>query len=110
MAWDFGITFMSGRFRVHQTWFFLQEKQSYSCMGVSGTTMRSATLQEPRNLGSTFVKKLDPNKLRDREHLKQLLELGWRVLVVWECQLKDIERVSHKIREFLTNQTGGIHR
>ena len=41
------------------------------------------------NLPSThsdfWREKLDGNALRDQKNVAALLELGWRVLIVWEC-------------------------
>lgn len=33
--------------------------------------------------------KLEGNALRDRRNIKQLRALGWRVLVVWECAVRE---------------------
>lgn len=33
-------------------------------------------------------KKIDRNVERDAENIKRLEDAGWRVLVIWECQLK----------------------
>jgi DNA mismatch endonuclease (patch repair protein) len=41
------------------------------------------------------------NAARDKENIKQLKKLGWRVLVVWECQIKRPENIAGKIRKFL---------
>jgi DNA mismatch endonuclease Vsr len=38
---------------------------------------------------------------RDRENERRLGQIGWRVLVVWECALVDREAVSQATREFL---------
>jgi DNA mismatch endonuclease (patch repair protein) len=35
-----------------------------------------------------WVRKLDANALRDIKNKRRLEELGWRVYVVWECELK----------------------
>jgi G:T-mismatch repair DNA endonuclease (very short patch repair protein) len=35
-----------------------------------------------------WKEKLDKNVMRDREAVKTLHEIGWRVFVVWECALK----------------------
>lgn len=48
--------------------------------------------------------KLEANKQRDRKNEELLRKLGWRVLVVWECQMKDIDTVSAIVKEFLTSQ------
>ena len=45
--------------------------------------------------------KIARNQQRDAEHLEQLIALGWQVLVVWECQVKDIEELKRKLHAFL---------
>ena len=45
--------------------------------------------------------KLERNVQRDKKTLKELKELGWKVLVVWECEIKDQESLSVKIEQFL---------
>ena len=51
--------------------------------------------------------KLEKNRLRDRLHQRKLRALGWRVLVVWECQLHDPESVERIVAEFLRRREGG---
>lgn len=48
--------------------------------------------------------KLEENKRRDAVNRKRLKALGWRVLVVWECELHDTDRVSRATRKFLCEQ------
>ncbi|WP_284506433.1 DNA mismatch endonuclease Vsr [Caballeronia sp. GAWG1-5s-s] len=45
--------------------------------------------------------KLEGNRLRDQRVLHELDAMGWRSLVVWECELKDKGALSTRIREFL---------
>ncbi len=45
--------------------------------------------------------KLERNRLRDRRVRRQLRALGWDVMVVWECQLADLDRLEQRIRRFL---------
>ena len=33
--------------------------------------------------------KLMKNKERDERNIRELRKLGWRVLVIWECEIKD---------------------
>ena len=42
----------------------------------------------PQKNGRRWQEKFEQNVLRDSRQRKQLLELGWRVLVIWECGLK----------------------
>jgi len=45
--------------------------------------------------------KLDRNLERDRKNAELLKELGWRVLVVWECETKDGENLDRSLTGFL---------
>lgn len=40
---------------------------------------------------------------RDRANRRKLKALGWDVLTIWECQIKDIERLKSKFITFLEN-------
>lgn len=50
--------------------------------------------------------KLEANKERDLLHQRQLRDLGWLVVVVWECEMSDIDHVSATVRGFLGEQEG----
>ena len=43
----------------------------------------------PRSNLSYWQVKIHGNKLRDRHAIRQLKKLGWSVIVVWECRLKN---------------------
>ena len=45
--------------------------------------------------------KLEGNRLRDERNQRRLNRLGWRYLVVWECQLSNSQRVVDRITRFL---------
>jgi DNA mismatch endonuclease (patch repair protein) len=45
--------------------------------------------------------KLARNTARDAEHLAQLAELRWDVLVIWECEVAATDRTSERVRTFL---------
>jgi DNA mismatch endonuclease, patch repair protein len=55
----------------------------------------------PKSKLDFWVEKLEANRQRDIAHQKQLRELGWRVLVIWECEMGDIEHVSLMVKTFL---------
>ena len=42
----------------------------------------------PRSNVDFWVEKFTRNVERDRENERQLLKMGWRVIVVWECTLR----------------------
>ncbi|WP_459851038.1 very short patch repair endonuclease [Dongia sp. agr-C8] len=55
----------------------------------------------PKSRLSFWKTKLEGNRTRDQCNQKRLLQLGWRFLVVWECELRDKERLKNKIVRFL---------
>ncbi|HEX3880109.1 MAG TPA: DNA mismatch endonuclease Vsr, partial [Bryobacteraceae bacterium] len=48
-----------------------------------------------------WIAKLNRNVARDSSNRRRLRSLGWRMLVVWECELKDPERLRARIARFL---------
>ena len=50
-----------------------------------------------------WLAKIDRNAARDRRTIRALRRLGWRVLVVWECQttLARREWLAERLRTFL---------
>lgn len=55
----------------------------------------------PRSRTEYWVPKLQRNVERDAENLSRLESLGWQVLVIWECELKDRDAVAERLRAFL---------
>ena len=50
-----------------------------------------------------WKRKITGNKDRCAKQQDQLSAMGWEILVIWECQLKNHETVSERIMEFLKN-------
>lgn len=55
----------------------------------------------PKSRLSYWRPKIAANKERDRKNLAALRRRGWKALVVWQCELRDTERLLPKIRGFL---------
>ena len=53
------------------------------------------------NNASLWRAKLDGNKARDRDAVGILRRQGWRVLVLWECQLNDLTKTTARVKAFL---------
>jgi len=45
--------------------------------------------------------KLERNVERDRTKLKLLESQGWEVLVVWQCETRDIDALTERLRGFV---------
>lgn len=46
----------------------------------------------PKTNTEFWVNKIETNRQRDGRKINDLHELGWKVIVVWECQLKKDQR------------------
>jgi DNA mismatch endonuclease, patch repair protein len=55
----------------------------------------------PRSNVSYWSPKLLRNQLRDVVNRKALQKLGWKVLVLWECQIGNSARLRSRIEKFL---------
>lgn len=52
--------------------------------------------------------KLEKNRIRDRENFRLLRKAGWAILVVWECEVGDLDEMTSRIVAFLqeSSRTG----
>ena len=55
----------------------------------------------PKHNKEYWVGKVARNRQRDAKALQALESLGWRCLVIWECELKEIEKIETRLRGFL---------
>jgi DNA mismatch endonuclease (patch repair protein) len=57
--------------------------------------------RRPKTNSEYWNKKLDRNIERDEKNQKLLCKDGWKVLVLWECQVKDLQKTKKQITRFL---------
>jgi DNA mismatch endonuclease (patch repair protein) len=55
----------------------------------------------PKSRLDFWVPKLEGNRERDEKNKSALARRGWKVLTIWECQLKNAERLGARIGRFL---------
>ncbi|HUZ92183.1 MAG TPA: very short patch repair endonuclease [Methylocella sp.] len=60
-----------------------------------------ALARMPKSRLGFWRTKLEGNRNRDQKNEMLLRSLGWDVLVVWECQLRDRQALERLIRGFL---------
>ncbi|HPT50397.1 MAG TPA: DNA mismatch endonuclease Vsr [Accumulibacter sp.] len=60
-----------------------------------------ALARTPKSRVEFWKAKLDGNRDRDARKLEALSQAGWRVCVVWECELKDQGGLAERLRQFL---------
>jgi len=57
--------------------------------------------KEPKSNQTYWLPKLARNQERDSEARKQLQQLGWHVVVVWECETRNAARLRRKLIGYL---------
>ncbi|MBK6869247.1 MAG: DNA mismatch endonuclease Vsr [Burkholderiales bacterium] len=62
---------------------------------------RCSLARLPKSRLDFWLPKLEGNRRRDAHKLRQLSRLGWKSLVIWECELRDPVRVMFKTLMFL---------
>jgi DNA mismatch endonuclease, patch repair protein len=55
----------------------------------------------PKSKLDYWSPKLEANSKRDVKNQRALRKLGWRYLVIWECELGNPRRLENRIRKFL---------
>jgi DNA mismatch endonuclease, patch repair protein len=55
----------------------------------------------PKTRQDYWCPKLERNRRRDVENTAKLEQLGWKVLVVWECETAKEKRLTNRLRLFL---------
>jgi DNA mismatch endonuclease (patch repair protein) len=56
----------------------------------------------PKSRASYWRPKLLRNVERDVENIRMLRLLGWKVLIIWECETEDVRKLDARLRRFLS--------
>ena len=63
-----------------------------------------ALARMPKSRLDFWTTKLEGNQKRDQRSKRALLRKGWKVLTIWECQLRDAVRLESRIKRFLDEE------
>ena len=62
-------------------------------------------IRKPKSNRGYWIPKIERNQQRDTEDIYVLRKAGWRVLVVWECEVSDRGRLDQRLKRFLLQRT-----
>lgn len=62
--------------------------------------------ERPKSNTDYWNTKIDRNIKRDKKSVKELVDRGWEVLTIWECQTKSMDKLSALLDEFLESHNG----
>lgn len=71
----------------------------HGCFWHHHNDCKRATL--PQTNRSFWRKKIKGNASRDILARRKLRKMGWQVLTVWQCQIKNLERIEKRIVKFI---------
>lgn len=63
-----------------------------------------ARSKRPGTNVSFWQNKLDKNIKRDKRQQRELRNLGWKYLIIWQCELNKPNRMQNKVKRFLNKQ------
>ena len=58
--------------------------------------------KRPRSNRGYWIPKLERNVIRDDDNETRLRLMGWRTLVVWECEIVDVDALRERLAGFLS--------
>lgn len=58
----------------------------------------------PKSNTSYWIPKIKNNLLRDKKNQNLLIEQGWDILIIWECETTDTETLRRRLGNFLSLQ------
>lgn len=61
----------------------------------------------PKTRRDYWTPKLRKNQKRDRQHQEHLHRSGWRVLVIWECEINSSVELADRLSVFLNSARSG---
>jgi DNA mismatch endonuclease (patch repair protein) len=62
----------------------------------------------PKSKKHFWLDKFEKNIRRDAKEMRILKKYGWRILVVWQCQTKDNEKLKNRLNRFLNESYNEI--
>ena len=61
--------------------------------------------KHPKSHQEYWNPKLDRNVERDLRNIKELNQLGWRTLIVWECQVSNKDALDNILKTFIVESS-----
>ena len=55
----------------------------------------------PKTRKEFWENKFNSNKKRDQKMQKEIIDLGWKFIIIWECEARNIQPLEEKIKRLL---------
>ena len=60
----------------------------------------------PKTRAAFWSSEFEANMQRDKRELEELTAAGWSCLVVWQCELRDLDRAGARVADFIDGKGG----
>jgi DNA mismatch endonuclease (patch repair protein) len=57
--------------------------------------------KRPTTNAEFWDRKISANIQRDKAIIADLCELGWSTLIIWQCEIKDQEKINKLLKDYL---------
>lgn len=71
----------------------------HGCFWHGHSCQRGARI--PKSNKDYWICKVEGNRSRDAKNLEALALDGWKSLVIWECEIRELDRVRSRLQSFL---------
>ena len=58
----------------------------------------------PKTNTEFWREKIERNRERDRQAIANLASTSWRVMIVWQCETSDVQKLASRLQVFLSNR------
>lgn len=59
----------------------------------------------PKSNQNYWISKVERNRSRDAKNIEALTLKGWKVLVIWECETRDENKMKMRVNKFLAGRS-----
>jgi DNA mismatch endonuclease (patch repair protein) len=73
----------------------------HGCFWHRHPSSRCTLARLPKTRREFWIEKLEGNRRRDEANARKLRNQGWKVLQIWECELRDKEKLETRLLRFL---------
>jgi DNA mismatch endonuclease (patch repair protein) len=73
----------------------------HGCFWHQHRSSRCKIARMPKSNLDYWKPKLEKNQVRDANNRAKLRRQGWSIMVIWECQTDNLEKLSKRIERFL---------
>lgn len=98
---------MVGKLEGRVSKFHFSEKRRYDPISDRFNTRTTVFPTPPKSRTDFWLKKLESNMIRDQLVNTDLERLGWRVISVWECELREPDHLAGRLIEIRNSELQG---